>query len=107
LELANKFRESWQAVIDLLLELFFIVDTEIHRVGFCEQSDPQTTVKNAPIDGDSIWSSWMPKKQIQRHFRVGDWRTLRNNSGKVGKPTIEENPDNNKEARYRLTNKPE
>jgi hypothetical protein len=107
LELANKFRKSWQAVIDLLLELFFIVDTEIHRVGFCEQSDPQTTVKNAPIDGDSIWSSWMPKKQIQRHFRVGDWRTLRKNSGKVGKPTIEENPDNNKEARYKLTRNPE
>jgi len=107
LELANKFRQSWQAVFVLIEELLGIVDTEIHRFGFCENNYAQTTIKTAPIEGDLIWSNWMPKKQIMRHFHVGDWRTLRDNSGKVGKPTIEENPDNNKEARYRLTKNPE
>ena len=101
LERSANFRQSWQEVADILGELFFLVDTELHTEAIKANGKYETKTERMETPS---FSNWMRKSEIQKLLeeRWGCWRTLKNNSGKPGHPEIESHRSNTQFARYRL-----
>lgn len=97
---AADFQQAWSDVVNVLLELFYIVDTELNVSRAEGKTEAKQTMPDEPKPPEGF-SDWMQKKDMGR-LLGSTFRTLWNNRENPERPMIKRHPTNNQKACYRL-----